>query len=346
MTDKNHSTRPSVSAQVSISVVIPLYSGANYLTTLIAELDQVRNGWNSAGCPISLTEVILVDDAAADRSGEIADVISHDNDWVTAIHLARNFGQHAATIAGILHTSGDWVVTLDEDLQHPPARIEDLLRKAILNGSDVVYANADTTVHESYIRDASSWLYKRLMVWMTGNSKISSFNSFRLIRGPVARAASSTCGHDTYFDISLSWFTQRMETVRMSLKDERFIRSGKSGYSFSKLVSHARKMLMSCGARVMRSASLMGLIIIGSSVIGAAAFVVHHLFWESSILVKGWSSLIIAIVFLGGTTILLTGIILEYLASLLLNAHGKPIFFTIDRRSDALLIDYFSRNKL
>ena len=346
MTDKEHSTHPSVSAQVSISVVIPLYSGADYLKTLIADLDKVRNGWNSAGCPISLTEVILVDDAAIDRSAEIADSISRDKEWVTVINLSRNFGQHPATIAGILHTSGDWVVTLDEDLQHPPARIEDLLRKAILHGSDIVYANSDTTVHESYIRDASSRLYKRLMEFVTGNSNILAFNSFRLIRGSIARAASSTCGHDTYFDVSLSWFTQRVEVVRMNLKDERFIQSGKSGYNFYMLISHARRMLMSSGARVMRSASLMGLIIIASSMIGAVVLVLHHLFAESSTLVKGWSSLIIATVFIGGTIIFLIGIILEYLALLVMNAHGKPIFFTIDRSSDVLLVDYFSRGKL
>lgn len=346
MTDKEHSTHPSVSAQVSISVVIPLYSGADYLTTLIAELNEVRNGWNSDSCPISLTEVILVDDAAIDRSAEIADLIAHENNLVTVIHLARNFGQHPATIAGILHTSGDWVVTLDEDLQHPPARIEDLLRKAILHGCDIVYANADTKVHENYIRDAGSRLYKRLMELLTGNSNMLAFNSFRLIRGSVARAASSTCGHDTYFDVSLSWFTQRVEVVRMTLKDERFIRSGKSGYSFYKLISHARRMLMSSGARVMRAASVVGLFIIASSVIGAMLLVYYHLFEESSTLVKGWSSLIISIVFFGGTIIFLVGLILEYLALLVMNAHGKPIFFTIDRRSDALLTDYFSRKIL
>src|SRR5262245_18028344 len=336
----------SVSAQVSISVVIPLYSGADYLTTLIAELDQVRNGWNKAGCPISLTEVILVDDAAIDRSAQIADFISYDKDWVTVIHLARNFGQHPATIAGILHTSGDWVVTLDEDLQHPPARIEDLLRKAIQHSSDIVYANADAKVHENYIRDASSRLYKRLMELATGNSNTLAFNSFRLIRGSVARAAASTCGHDTYFDISLCWYTQRVEVVRMNLKDERFIRNGTSGYSFSKLLSHARRMLMSSGARVMRSASLIGLTILVSSMIGAVLYVLHHLVGESSNLARGWSSLIIATVFFGGTIIFFIGVILEYLALLVMNAHGKPIFFAIDRRSDAVLIDYFKKNKL
>lgn len=183
MTDTGISPSSSIE-KVSISVVVPVYSGADYLRTLIAELAQVRNGWSSKDCPISLIEVILVDDDAIDRSAEIADAISQGYDWVTVIHLARNFGQHPATIAGILHTSGDWIVTLDEDLQHSPARIEDLLRKAILHRSDIVYANAATQVHQSFMRDAGSHLYKRIIKLMTGNPNVPAFNSFRLIRAP------------------------------------------------------------------------------------------------------------------------------------------------------------------
>ncbi len=335
----------SPAEKISISVVVPVYSGANYLRTLIAELEQVRNGWSRTDCPISLIEVILADDAAIDNSAEIADAISREYDWVTVIHLARNFGQHPATIAGILHTSGDWVITLDEDLQHSPSRIEDLLRKAILHQSDIVYANAEEQVHQSYLRDAGSRLYKRIIKLMTGNPNVPAFNSFRLIRGAVARAASSICGHDTYFDVSLSWFTQRVQVVHMKLKDGRFIRSRKSGYSFIKLMSHARRMLMSSGPRVMRTASVLGLLIIASSMIGAALLVFNYLYGAGLDLVKGWSSLFITTVFFGGTIIFFMGIILEYLALLVLNAHGKPIFFTIDRRSDALLFDYFGKSR-
>jgi len=329
--------------KISISVVVPVYSGANYLRTLITELEQIKNGWSNGGGPISLIEVILADDAAIDDSAEIADDISREYDWVTVVHLARNFGQHPATIAGILHTSGDWVVTLDEDLQHSPARIEDLLRKAILHRSDVVYANPQTRVHYSYLRDVGSRLYKRLIKLVTGNPNVPAFNSFRLIRGSVARAASSTCGHDTYFDVSLFWFTQRVQVVYMDLKDDRYIRSGESGYNLFKLLSHARKMLMSSGPRVMRTASILGLVIIVSSMIGAALLVFNYLYGTNFNFVKGWSSLFITMVLFSGAIIFFIGIILEYLALLVMNAHGKPIFFTIDRRSDTLLVDYFSK---
>lgn len=326
---------------VTVSVVVPVYSGAEYLAALIEEIARVRTGWSDSAAPLRLVEVILVDDAAVDSSPEIADGLAAE--WVKVIHLARNFGQHPATIAGILQSSGDWIVTLDEDLQHPPVRIEDMLRIAVRGGHDIVYANPHGPVHRSLMRDFSSRLYKRLMQSATGNSQIASFNSFRLVRGSIARAASSICGHDTYFDVSLSWFTQRVTALPMDLQDRRYIRTKGSGYNFSKLVSHARRMMMSSGVRVLRSAGLLGLLFVAISIVGGLGLVLHHFYVPKSTLVRGWSSLIVAVVFCSGFIIFLLGIVLEYLALLVLHAHGKPIFFIADRRSDAILIDYFSK---
>lgn len=328
---------------ITVSVVVPVYSGADYLAALIVEIERVRTDWADSGAPLSLVETILVDDAAVDTSPEIADRLAREKEWITVIHLARNFGQHPATIAGILNTSGDWVVTLDEDLQHPPARIEDMLRIAVRNGHDIVYANPHSSVHQSHLRDFGSRLYKRLMQSITGNSQIASFNSFRLVRGSIARAASSVCGHDTYFDLSLSWFSARVTALPMDLKDQRYIRTKSSGYNFSGLLAHARRMMMSSGARVMRFASLLGLLFIIMSIVGGLGLVLYHLLYEpTSVLVRGWSSLILTIVFCSGFIIFLLGIVLEYIALLVLQAHGKPIFFMADRRSDTVLADYFS----
>ena len=143
--------------------------------------------------------------------------------------------------------------------------------------------------------------------------------------------------------MSLSWFTQRVAAVGMDLKDQRYIRTGSSGYSLLKLVSHARRMMMSSGARVMRSASLLGLLFVGISIVGALGLALHHLYAPSAVLVRGWSSLIVAIVFCSGFIIFLLGICIGNLALLVLNAHGKPIFFIADRRSDAILVAYFAK---
>ena len=160
-------------APISVSVVVPVYYGEVYLPVLVEHLEMVRGDWRVRSAPMDLSEVIFVDDSAVDGSPAILDRLAKEHNWITVIHMMRNFGQHAATIAGVLHSSGDWVVTMDEDLQHPPAEIENLLKQAVLDGADIVYGRSAGAVHEARSRDWASKGFKRLMVFLTGNSSIA-----------------------------------------------------------------------------------------------------------------------------------------------------------------------------
>lgn len=331
----------SVQTPISVSVVVPVYSGEEYLRTLLERLEQVREGWRSRQAPLELAEVIFVDDAAIDGSSALVDELAASCGWVSAIHLMRNFGQHAATIAGILHSSGDWVVTMDEDLQHSPFEIEALLRKAILDGADVVYAKPLSQVHEARTRDWGSRGFKRLTVLLTGTPNIAHFNSYRLMRGPLARAASSVCGYDTYFDVALSWFTTRVAFHPLELKDQRFIDSGRSGYSLLRLLTHARKLLLSSQIKLLRVFGLIGLSVLLASILGSLVVLFLKLFAPSTIGVGGWASLSLMILFFGGIITSMTALALEYLSTLVQASHGKPIFFVVDRSIDDGLRAYF-----
>src|SRR5690606_38851454 len=134
-----------------------------------------------------------------------------------------------ATVAGILYSSGDWVVTLDEDLQHKPAKIESLLHTACSEQADVVYAQPASWVHGGGFRDRMSRWIKKLVARLSGNPFVQSFNSFRLIRGDLARAASSICAQYTYFDVALTWFTQRISRITLPMSDDRYVSGQGSG---------------------------------------------------------------------------------------------------------------------
>lgn len=337
MTDISTSRPPII-----ISVVVPVYSGERYLEKLVGEFEAVRDRWDADDVPMRLGEVIFVDDAAIDGSPALIDRLAAERPWVRALHLIRNFGQHPATVAGILHSSGDWVVTMDEDLQHPPAEIETLLRRAATQQQDVVYAKPESAVHEAKSRDMASRGFKQMMVWLSGNRNVLHFNSFRLIRGPVARAVSSVCGHDTYFDVALSWFTTRVGFVTMKLKDTRFIASKSSGYSLSKLLTHARRMLMSSQVKFLRIGGFFGLLVVVASFLLALVLIIQRLFFPETVTATGWTSLALISLFFGGLISFLVGISLEYLSALGLNAHGKPIFFVVDRSRDEVLANYFA----
>lgn len=328
---------------ISVSVVVPVYSGEAYLRALAAQIGALRDRWGAGDAPVRLVELILVDDAARDGSPAIVDEIAASMPWVTVIHLSRNFGQHAATIAGILRSSGDWVATLDEDMQHPPERIESLLRRAVETGSDIVYASAGEAVHQKIVRDFGSRFYKRLIEVLTVNPNVRHFNSFRLLRGSIARAAAAAGRHDTYLDVSLSWFTRRVTTVTMILKDVRVIGGGGSGYRLSTLLSHARRMLMSSHVKYIRLGGLFGLAVLLMSGIAGLFLILQKLTFPSTAPVTGWTSMMLTTIFFGGVVAFLLGIALEYLSSLHLNARGMPLFFAVDRSGDRPLKDYFAQ---
>lgn len=326
---------------ISVSVVVPVYAGEKYLRDLVEKIAAVREELRRSAVPINLQEIVFVDDSAIDGSAAILDQIVLEQSWVKVIHLARNFGQHAATIAGILGTTGDWVVTMDEDLQHPPARIPDLLRKVAETQCDIVYASATSGVHRSLMRDLSSRAYKRMMEWLTGNPNLRYVNSFRLIRGSIARGAANACPNDIYFDVMLSWFTNRIKPVLMDLRDERFITTGSSGYNLRSLMSHARRMLASSQVKMLRLGAASGMLVLLLSLVAAVGLSLVKIFAPNEIAVQGWASQVLVTTFFGGLCAFMIGIALEYISIMLVRSHGKPLFFAVDRSSDAELKSHF-----
>lgn len=331
--------------KVLLSTVTPVYGGAAYLEELVGELAVLRSELAKGPDPLELAEAIFVDDDARDGSAAVLERMSERHPWVKVVTLSRNFGQHPATVAGVLHSSGDWVATLDEDLQHPPARLVPMLAAALATGFDVTYARPVDGVHDGVFRDASSRLYKRLVSGLAGNAQVRQFNSFRMMRGSVARAAAAVSTHDTYFDVALSWFTSRASVLPMQLSDPRRDPSRGSGYSPRSLLTHARRMLVSSDVKLLRAGAAIGVAALATSVLGSLVTLAlwlfqRDLFAES----QGWLSLFLAVLFFGGLTALVAGIGLEYVSTLLRLAQGKPTFFIVDRSKDRLLASLAARH--
>ncbi|NNE57005.1 MAG: glycosyltransferase [Hellea sp.] len=330
---------------ISVSLVIPVYTGADYLADLIAAIDTVRTKWAEQDYPVKIIEAIFVDDHSIDNSREIIAKLKTSHSWITRLQLSRNFGQHPATVAGILHTSGDWVVTMDEDLQHHPDHLITLLERAVGERADLIYAKPTGKVHGKASRDKSSRLFKRLMVWLTGNPFINQANSFRLIRGEVARGAASACNYETYLDVALSWFTTSIGLAELEMEDQRFQKTGKSGYSFRSLISHARRMLVSSQIKILRLGAFIGLLAVLVTIMLGLYVVIQKSFYPDSVPVQGWSSTIISIYFFSGVILFMVSILLELVSTLVQSTLGKPSYFLVDRTKDEPLVAFFkSRN--
>jgi glycosyltransferase involved in cell wall biosynthesis len=331
--------------KIAISTITPVYSGKDYPEELVNSIKKMKDKWENENAPLDLIEAIFVNDDAKDRSFQILNDLRKKYQWVKVFSLSKNFGQHQATIAGILNSSGQWIVTMDEDMQHDPKFIPYLLEKAVENNNDIIYVKPEEDVHQSFLRDLGSRGYKGIVEKLTRNPHVKKFNSYRLVRGSIARAAASVCTYQTYFDISLCWYTNRIQSVSLKLKDRRFIETGNSGYDLRKLISHGKGLIISNEAKILRVGAIIGALALMLSFFISLYLIIKKIYFPNSIPIQGWTSIFVTLLFFGGLLSFLIGVVIEYITMILLHIQGKPTFFSIDRSSDDILITYFKKNE-
>ena len=175
-----------------ISIVIPVYQGAQTLAGVLAEIDAFTSGFvTPAGHDAIVAEVLLVFDHGPDGSDSAIRELAASYSYVHPVWLSRNFGQHAATLAGMASSGGDWIVTLDEDGQHNPAEIGGLLDAALSTGASVVYGAPVNPAPHGPFRNAASKAAKKIIELILGNSGASLYQSYRLILGEVGRSVAA-----------------------------------------------------------------------------------------------------------------------------------------------------------
>ena len=328
-----------------LSTVTPVYQGEQFLVDLVHSLHCFRQEIRNIGCPVELAEAIFVVDGAVDNSTSVLQGLQDKYSWVRIINLSNNFGQHPATIAGILFSTGDWIVTIDEDLQHHPKHILKFLKNAISNEFDVVYAKSTRSTHSGF-RNASSRVAKAIASLISDNPNIGDFNSFRLMRGDIARATAALATSNTYFDVALSWFTNRVGTHPVPLSDPRKNRTQGSAYSLSRLLKHYVSLTITSETKFFRIGTILGALSFIISVVLIVITLLIKFLAPDLIMLKGWTSLVLMILFFGGLISLMVGIGLEYIGNLYAQSQGKPTFFVIDRNEDKNLTSWFDLNSI
>ena len=315
-----------------ISIVIPVYQGAKFLPDLIARIFKLKEILEAKSAEITVTECICVDDDSKDGSLRLLQELSEKHGWLEVITLAKNSGQHAATVAGIAHTSGDWVVTLDEDLQHDPKWIPRMLLRALAETSDVIYGVAGDGAPHSILRNAASKGIKILVEKMAGVMNARKFNSYRLIRGEVARSAAAGYGRNQYLDISLSWFTSNVGVVALEMKDRRTLDGEKSTYSIPRLIRHAQHLVLSSDLKIIHYGAVLGFsgAFLGFSFL-AILLAVKLLFPEYASDARGWASTTAILLMFNGMIMLQAGVSLRILSTIFQRSQGRPPYFVISR---------------
>jgi len=297
----------------TLSVVIPVFNSEASLAPLLAELAQVLPEISQH------FEVILVNDGSRDRSWErILEACSH-YPWVEGINLMRNYGQHNALLCGIRQARYGVIITMDDDLQHPPEVIPKLLQK-LDEGYDVVYGPPEHEQHGLW-RDLASQVTKLALQSTMGAHTARHVSALRAFRTWVREAFAGYQNPFVSIDVLLTWGTSRFTHVPVRHEERRY---GESNYTLRKLVIHALNMITGFSVRPLRLASWMGFgfAFFGMLVLG---YVVGRFLFEGGS-VPGFPFLASTIAIFSGVQLFALGIIGEYLARMHFRLMDRPAY--------------------
>lgn len=209
-----------------VSIIIPLFRAfVENLESLLVGISQTK---------IRGFEIILVFDGGRQETLNSARQIAIKNKDVKLVVLSKNFGQHNAIICGIEHATGDWIITMDEDLQHDPGEIPKLLEKQKEGNFDLVYGKYHELSH-NWFRNSTSLLLKKLL--KIGIPDLHpDFTAYRLIRVEVAKKMVGMNNSYTFLDGYLSWITNSVASTEITHTQSK---AGASSYSIKKLIEHS-----------------------------------------------------------------------------------------------------------
>ncbi|MFZ2178316.1 MAG: glycosyltransferase [Rhodococcus sp. (in: high G+C Gram-positive bacteria)] len=310
-----------------MSIVVPVYQGERTLGSLVEEiLPWTVRQMSPGGRPMVVEEVLLVFDHGPDKSAEVIRDLAAQHDFIRPIWLSRNFGQHAATLAGMASSGGEWVVTMDEDGQHNPACIGGLLDTALHQQASLVYAKPTNSAPHGVLRNSASKSSKWLLSKLLASESSVDYQSFRLVLGEVGRSVAAYAGSEAYLDVALGWIAGEVTTSPVELREER---GRPSGYHLRSLLSHFWRMVLSSGTKGLRIVSLIGFLFAICGLAVVLYVLASYLFFDAGAEVRGWASTMVVMLFGFGAILFSLGVIAEYVGVNVKTAMGKPPYLIV-----------------
>jgi glycosyltransferase involved in cell wall biosynthesis len=308
-----------------VSVVVPCYRSAATLPALVSRVQVAMPG------TVTAYEIILVVDGSPDGTWGVARDLSLRGGPVRAIRLARNYGQHNALIAGVRAARFDVVVTMDDDLQHPPEEIPTLLA-ALTDEIDLVYGTAREEEHGA-LRSLASRLVKAAMSGAMGVRNAKQASAFRVFRTFLRAGFDLVNGPHVCVDVALSWGTTRVCAVEVQM-DER--PEGSSGYSVKRLVRHAMSMVLGYSTTPMRLVTYFGFLV-GAG--GLALFArLIWLYFAGATTVPGFTTISAMVAMFSSVQMIAIGVLGEYVGRIHASGMGRPTY-VIRERSECPVAD-------
>lgn len=304
------------------SIVIPVYNASKVLGELCDRITMVFDHYIKKSF-----EIILVNDFSKDNSWETMCLINQKDSRVKIVNLAKNVGQHNTILCGLNLSRGDLIITMDDDLQHPPEEIPKLILAIVENPDvDVVCGEYDSKKH-SLLRNLGTKTMNHISAKIFNRDPSIKLTSFRIIKRKTAQHIAEINVTNPRIGQLIMYVTQNIINTKVNHDERKY---GRSGYSFARLSRDFVLNIVNTSALPLKFVSYIGVFSSILSFIYGFYLVFKYLFLGSS--VQGWTSTVVIMVFFFGLVLLSLGIIGEYLIRILMETKKIPNYIIKEKR--------------
>jgi glycosyltransferase involved in cell wall biosynthesis len=305
----------------SLSVVVPVYNEVAVLPEFHRRLGAVMESLSPR------VEIIYVDDGSRDGSGALLAELHAEDARVAVIELSRNFGKEIAMTAGLDHAEGDAVIVIDSDLQDPPELISEMIR-AWQEGADVVLMRRASRAQESWFKKATANLFYRVIGRLSDIDIPEDVGDFRLMSRRAVVAFRRIPERSRFMKGIFAWIGYPSRELVYD-RDGRF--AGETKWNYWKLWNFALEGITSFSAAPLKIASYVGF----ATALIAFGFGIYFL--AKTLLygdvARGFPTLVVLVLFLGGLQLMALGIIGEYIARMFVEVKQRPLYLVLQQRT-------------
>lgn len=303
---------------IFLSIIVPAFNEEGNIEAVAEQIKQQAEQCRKY-------EIIFINDGSTDATAEKLRMLHRSNPNIQFISFSRNFGHQSALLAGIHHASGDCIISMDADLQHPPAMIPQLVSKW-QEGFDIVTTIRDDSQNTSWFKRSTSSVFYKLMNRLSNITLEEGAADFRLIDRSVAQVISNSREYNLFLRGYIAWLGYKQCMVPY-IPHQR--QSGKTKYSFGKMMMLAINGITSFSVKPLRVAMILGTAI--SLLAFIYAIYAIYVYLETNEAVPGWTSVLVSILFIGGLQLLILGIIGEYLGRTLMQTKQRPDYVIMEK---------------
>lgn len=298
-----------------LSIIVPIYNEQDNIIPLFERLSKVVSQLNVD------TEYIFVNDGSHDKSIFLIKGLAAQYPYVKYINFSRNFGHQVAVTAGIDNATGKAVAIIDADLQDPPELISEMYNK-VKEGFDVVYARRRSRKDKSIFKKFAYKLFYRILAKISSTPIPLDTGDFRIITNRVVTFLKQMPEKEKFLRGQIAWMGFNQTFVEYE-RDAR--QQGEPGYTYKKLFQLALDGITSFSNLPLRFATWAGIVVSGISFLLILYALYSHYFLKATT-PRGWTSLMISILFIGGIQLISIGIIGEYMSRLNANVKNRPLY--------------------